>query len=98
MRLHGREDDLKLLKSKLRELSNGDTGNVHGRPELLVISGISGAGKSALVMRGLRDPAEKMGIVFVSGKFDQNAQCRTQPLSAFVEAVASLAKTVLSGE
>ena len=38
MRLHGREDDLILLKSKLSDLIDGRC----KRPELLLVSGISG--------------------------------------------------------
>lgn len=38
MKLHGREDDLKLLKSKLVKLDDDS------RPELLLVSGVSGTG------------------------------------------------------
>ena len=38
MRLHGREDDLLLLKSKLSDLIDGKC----KRPDLLLVSGISG--------------------------------------------------------
>ena len=38
MKLHGREDDLNLLKSKLVKLDDDS------RPELLLVSGVSGTG------------------------------------------------------
>jgi excinuclease UvrABC ATPase subunit len=67
MKLHGREDDMKLLRSKLLELkkrgkedSNNSSSTDTSLPELIFISGISGTGKSALVMKGVRDPAQKM--------------------------------------
>ena len=92
--LHGREDDLKLLKSKLRELGKRKEGGGISQHELLLITGMSGMGKSALVMRGLRDPAQKMGIAFVRGKFDQNNTAL--PFSAIVDALSSLTKYVMA--
>ena len=64
--------------------------------DLLLISGPSGVGKSALVMNGLRDPAQRMGLVFSGGKFDLNKTAL--PLSAFVDAMVSLTQTVLEGD
>ena len=93
MNLHGREDDMQLLKSKLNELKNNrkkDTPNF--LPELILVSGISGVGKSALVMKGLKDPSTKMGMVFASGKFDLNNAAL--PLSAFSDAMTSLTKII----
>ena len=93
-------------------------------PELIFISGISGTGKSALVMKGMfclcvftpfqlpylisffnflikhstgiKEPATKLGVTFVSGKFDLNNS--SMPLSAFVTAMAQLTKIVISGD
>jgi len=105
MKLHGRENDMKLLRSKLLELkkrgkedgsNNSSSTNNTLFPELILISGISGTGKSALVMKGLRDPAQKMGINFTSGKFDLNNT--SLPLSAFVDAMASLTSIIIDGD
>lgn len=103
MKLHGREDDMKLLRSKLLELkkrgkedSNNSSSTDTSLPELIFISGISGTGKSALVMKGVRDPAQKMGINFTSGKFDLNNT--SLPLSAFVDAMASLTSIIIDGD
>jgi len=89
LKLHGREGDLKLLKAKL-----GDIQNANG--ELIMVAGSSGCGKSALVSRGLRDPAKKRGIAFAAGKFDQNLAA--PPYSAFSHALSDLAKHVIAKE
>jgi len=98
MKLHGREEDMKLLRSKLLELKNGREGDdaTKSMPELVLISGISGTGKSSLVMKGVRDPAEKMGMKFVGGKFD--LKNTSMPLSAFADAMASLTSLVTEGD
>lgn len=41
--------------------------------ELILVAGSPGVGKSYLVTKGLKEPAEKRGIVFASGKFDLNS-------------------------
>lgn len=94
LHLHGRDEDLKILRSKLLELKKGKAVNENNagasRPELILVSGETGTGKSALVERGLRDPAQRMGLAFAGGKFDLNQTAL--PLSAFVEAMSSLTK------
>jgi len=60
LRLHGREDDMSMLLGKLRDMKNLTMN------ELIMVTGTSGCGKSSLVMRGISDPAKKMGIAFVS--------------------------------
>lgn len=131
MKLHGREDDMKLLRDKLRELknskvndNNGNDNNTKRRlsmrrlssasretmgsscrsieshasitgslPEIILVSGVSGVGKSALVMKGLKEPATRMGLTFISGKFDLNNTAL--PMSAFCDAMASLTKAIV---
>ncbi len=62
-------------------------------PEIILVSGVSGVGKSALVMKGLKDPATRMGLTFISGKFDLNNTAL--PMSAFCDAMASLTKAIV---
>lgn len=95
LRLRGREDDLWLLRARLRGLRRAE-GATRARPELLLITGASGTGKSALAARGLRDPARGMGVAFAGGKFDLNRAAR--PLSAFSKAMSSLADFVMASE
>lgn len=74
LKLHGREDGMALLKDKLSSMD--EVGQ-----ELVLVAGVSGVGKSALVTRGLKEPAEKRGMAFVKGKFDLNNNAL--PYSAF---------------
>ena len=102
MRLHGREEDLKYLKTKLRNLVKRDKANADKTndcnviampPELVLVSGVSGVGKSVLVVRGLRDPAESAGVAFAGGKFDlYNVWV---PLQAFGDAMLALTSHVM---
>ncbi len=115
LKLHGRDDDIKLLRCKFLEVAKKKGNDVdatqnNGRNDdepdpnkkstnnnLILVSGISGTGKSALIRKGLGEPATKNGYVFASGKFDEKL---SRPLSAFSDAMTSLAKhiTVESNE
>ena len=102
MKLHGREDEMKLLQEKLLELKSGLDENddiKHNKkkrpPEVILISGVSGVGKSALVDKGLRDPSKEMGITFIAGKFDLN-QTTKIPMSAFCDALTSLTSSIMN--
>mmetsp|Transcript_39577 Transcript_39577/g.95158 ORF Transcript_39577/g.95158 Transcript_39577/m.95158 type:complete len:1108 (-) Transcript_39577:206-3529(-) len=88
LKLHGREDVLTLLEEKLASIGK----DMKQGP--IVVAGVSGVGKTALVERGLERPAQRRGMAFVGGKFDlyNNAL----PYSAFAEALARLAKHVAS--
>jgi len=89
LRLHGRENDMDMLLGKLRNIDNL-------KDEIIMVSGSSGCGKSSLVMRGLREPAKKMGIAFCGGKFDLNNNAL--PYSAVVDSLTELANHVLASE
>jgi predicted ATPase len=60
--------------------------------EMILVSGASGSGKSALIQKGLGDQASKLGYAFTSGKFDDKLRC---PLSAFSDAMACLASYIM---
>eukprot|EP00985_Skeletonema_marinoi_P000183 scaffold58_cov79-Skeletonema_marinoi.AAC.1 len=96
MKLHGRDDDIKLLRSKLRELTKKKDGDEEDAAknhvgEMILVSGTSGTGKSALIHKGLGNHAAKSGYIFASGKF--NAKL-LKPLSAFSDAMTRLAKYI----
>ncbi len=111
MKLHGRDDEVKLLRSKLRELAknnqkdDGEGNDVQNNERhddenpnkqstdnnLTLVSGTSGTGKSALIHKGLGEYATNRGYSFASGKFDAKL---FRPLSAFSDAMASLAKCI----
>jgi len=102
MQLHGRDDDIKLLRSKLRELTKKKDGDdedaaknlVHAKNhvgEMIFVSGTSGTGKSTLVKKGLGNHAVKSGYIFASGKFNDKLH---KPLSAFSDAMTRLAKNI----
>lgn len=94
MKLHGREEDMDTLHTKLVELKRRkEEGDPATKPELIMIKGSSGTGKSTLVMRGVKDPAEELGLTCASGKFDLNNS--SMPLSAFVDAMVSLTSSVI---
>eukprot|EP00985_Skeletonema_marinoi_P020186 scaffold11867_cov245-Skeletonema_marinoi.AAC.1 len=57
MKLHGRDDDIKLLRRKLRELAKKKDGDEDAAAnkhvgEMIFVSGTSGVGKSALIHKG----------------------------------------------
>ena len=83
------EDEIaKKLANEYQQSSNNKP------PSLVLVSGISGTGKSSLVMKGIKEPALKMNINFTSGKFDINNN--PLPLSAFVDAMVSLSIMISS--
>jgi predicted ATPase len=96
MQLHGRDDDIKLLRRKLQELTEEKDGDEEDAVknhvgEMILVSGTSGTGKSALIQKGLGDPAANRGYIFASGKFEDKP---LRPLSAFSDAMTCLAKCI----
>lgn len=66
-KLYGREEELETLRQAFDRVAKG------GRPELVLIAGYSGVGKSALANGMHRNLASLNGL-FASGKFDQYQQ------------------------
>eukprot|EP00985_Skeletonema_marinoi_P023749 scaffold15979_cov77-Skeletonema_marinoi.AAC.1 len=96
MQLHGRDNDIKLLRSKLRELAKKDDCDEEDAAKnhvgkMILVSGTSGTGKSALIQKGLGNPTAKSGYIFASGKFEDKL---LRPLSAFSDAMTCLAKCI----
>eukprot|EP00957_Ditylum_brightwellii_P076611 5822891-Ditylum_brightwellii.AAC.1 len=63
-----------------------------GTPEMVLVSGRSGSGKSALVQL-MREPITKRGGYFLAGKFDHLRQC--EPLSAILDAFADYTEELI---
>ncbi|WP_437922570.1 AAA family ATPase [Sorangium sp. So ce291] len=86
-KLYGREGDVAvLLRSFERVMSTGS-------PELVLVSGYSGIGKSALVQELYR-PIVRERALFLPGKFDQTR--RDIPLSTLVQAFRELVLEILA--
>jgi predicted ATPase len=85
-KLYGREEEIKVLIEAFVRVSSGAT-------ELMLISGYSGIGKSALVNE-VHKPIARKGGYFISGKFDQFA--RNIPYSAVIQAFQELVRQVLT--
>jgi predicted ATPase/signal transduction histidine kinase len=86
--LHGREAQVLTLLGAFRRVLTSR------KPELLLVSGYPGIGKTALV-RELYDPIVEQRGLFVAGKFEENE--RDVPLSTFVKAFRQLVLDILSG-
>ncbi|MDM0022316.1 trifunctional serine/threonine-protein kinase/ATP-binding protein/sensor histidine kinase [Variovorax saccharolyticus] len=86
-KLYGRQSDIKTLLSAFDRTLAG------GRPELVLVSGHSGIGKSALVNE-LHKPLVPPRGLFASGKFDQYK--RDVPYATLAQAFQSLVRPLLS--
>ncbi|WP_437284954.1 AAA family ATPase [Sorangium sp. So ce406] len=85
-RLYGREREVEALLDALDRVA------AQGRPELVLVSGYSGIGKSSLVAE-LRGPVARERGFFLSGKFDQLR--RDIPYLAFLQAFRGLVQEIL---
>ncbi|WP_438009075.1 AAA family ATPase [Sorangium sp. So ce321] len=85
-RLYGREREVEALLAVFERVV------AQGRPELVLVSGYSGIGKSSLVAELHRPIARERGF-FLSGKFDQTA--RDVPYRAFLQAFRALLQEIL---
>ena len=86
-KLYGREREIETL------LSTFDRVVSSGRPELVLVSGYSGIGKSAIVNELHKALVPSRGL-FASGKFDQYK--RDIPYATLVQAFQSLIRALLS--
>jgi predicted ATPase/signal transduction histidine kinase/tRNA A-37 threonylcarbamoyl transferase component Bud32 len=85
-KLYGREKEIRLLLTLFESLS-------FGKAEVIMVTGFSGIGKSALVHEIYKPLTQKRGY-FILGKFDQFQ--RNIPYSAFVNAFQQLMAQLLT--
>ncbi|WP_437332316.1 AAA family ATPase [Sorangium sp. So ce394] len=85
-RLYGREREVEALLAVFERVV------AHGRPELVLVSGYSGVGKSSLVAELHRPVVRERGF-FLSGKFEQLK--RDVPYHAFLQAFRGLVQEIL---
>ncbi|MEH2458510.1 AAA family ATPase [Nostoc sp.] len=86
-KLYGREQEIaKLLQAFERVVSQG-------KPEIILVSGYAGVGKSSLV-KEIHKPIVKERGVFICGKFDQYK--RDIPYSTIVQAFQTLVRQILT--
>lgn len=94
-KLYGRQkEERKLLKAYHRLSSISSTAaNLKREPELILVTGPSGSGKSAL-SQILREPVSTRGGTFISGKFDE-LKC-SEPYEPIFAAFSELADIIVS--
>jgi predicted ATPase/class 3 adenylate cyclase len=85
-KLYGREQELITLMNAFEQVSQGTT-------EMVLVSGFSGIGKSALVHEIHKPIVQKRGY-FVSGKFDQLQ--RNIPYDSLIQAFQELVRQLLT--
>ena len=85
-KLYGRENEVRRLMDAFAAVANGVT-------EVLLVSGLSGIGKSSLVREIQRPITEKRGY-FISGKFDQLN--RNVPYASLIQAFTELVHQILA--
>ncbi|HEX8705898.1 MAG TPA: AAA family ATPase, partial [Myxococcaceae bacterium] len=87
-RLYGRDAHAKALLQGFERVAHS------GRPELVLVSGYSGIGKSSVVHE-LHKPVVRQRCFFLSGKFDQFQQ--DIPYSTVAKAIQGLTQQLLTG-
>ncbi|MEO2025704.1 MAG: AAA family ATPase, partial [Fuerstiella sp.] len=85
--LYGRTGEVKILQDSFRRVA------AEGRPEMVLVAGYSGVGKTSLVREIHRTITESRGL-FAAGKFDQFN--RNIPYSAVVQAFQGLVQQLLA--
>ncbi|MHC5597924.1 MAG: AAA family ATPase [Nostoc sp.] len=86
-KLYGREPEIAKLLQAFERVVN------QGKPELVLVSGYAGVGKSTLV-KEIHKPIVRERGVFICGKFDQYK--RDIPYSTIVQAFQTLARQILT--
>jgi predicted ATPase len=84
--LHGRNKEVKLLNDALNMVMCSES--TDQERQLISISGYSGTGKTALTNHALKRSTEKLGGLYVRGKFDLHL--RNQPYSGVSAACAEI--------
>ncbi|MBW4495943.1 MAG: AAA family ATPase, partial [Oscillatoria princeps RMCB-10] len=85
-KLYGREKEVETLMAAIEQVS-------YGAREMMLVSGYSGIGKSALVQEVYK-PLTKQRGYFITGKFDQFQ--RNIPYASLIQAFRSLAQQLLT--
>jgi predicted ATPase len=87
--LFGRENEIKIIQDSLERVTH------EGTPELLLVTGASGTGKSSLVKSALHNRTlHDKGGLFVHGKFDQFRSEGSSSFAAVLEALNELCELV----
>ena len=87
-KLYGRDEEMATMVTAIEQVG-------HGASELLLVTGYSGIGKSALVNEIHRLMAQRQqGGYFIAGKFDQFQ--RNVPYSTFIQAFQDLVRQILT--
>mmetsp|Transcript_27154 Transcript_27154/g.74464 ORF Transcript_27154/g.74464 Transcript_27154/m.74464 type:complete len:575 (-) Transcript_27154:398-2122(-) len=94
--LFDREQQQKdLIEILDRSMGRGWSSNKNGK-EFVLVSGLSGTGKTVLVQHTLKGPVTKMGGYFVYGKVDQrNKNSPQRPYAPFVAALDQFVYSLL---
>ncbi|ATB43441.1 sensor histidine kinase [Cystobacter fuscus] len=87
-RLYGRDTHVATLLQGFERIARG------GRPELILVRGYSGIGKSSVVHELHKPVVQRRGF-FLSGKFDQLQ--RDVPYATLAEAIRGLVRQLLAG-
>ena len=85
-KLYGRENEIETLLTTFQRVSNG-------KPEVLLVAGYSGIGKTVLINE-IQNPITLKNGLFLAGKFDQLS--RSIAYSAIAQAFQGLVKQLLS--
>jgi predicted ATPase/signal transduction histidine kinase/CheY-like chemotaxis protein/tRNA A-37 threonylcarbamoyl transferase component Bud32 len=94
-KLYGREEAIKTLLAAFERVAGGEKGEGYSsKSELMLVTGYSGIGKSALVQEFYQAIAEKGGY-FLTVKFDPLQ--RKIPYSAIISAFQGLVRQLLTG-